>query len=203
MIHNFGDAVAYQRDTQKASAYAEIHEIVSTRLKNLKNALPDPTSPIVVMAHSLGAHIMSNYIWDQQASNANAAGLESLPTLAAMITFGCNIPLFSLSFAKATPIDVPGKGITKPALVAASRWLNFMDRDDVLGWPLRPLYEMSSARLSAAERRTVDKIEDYEINVGGLVTAWNPAAHSAYWEDNDFTRPVANCLQTLLQAVDA
>jgi len=203
VIHNFGDAVAYQRDTQKASAYAEIHEIVSIGVKNLKSALPDPTSPIVVMAHSLGAHIMSNYIWDQQASNANAAGLESLPTLAAMITFGCNIPLFSLSFAKATPIDVPGKGITKPALVAASRWLNFMDRDDVLGWPLRPLYEMSSARLSAAERRTVDKIEDYEINVGGLVTAWNPAAHSAYWEDNDFTRPVANCLQTLLQAVDA
>jgi hypothetical protein len=27
--------------------------------------------------------------------------------------------------------------------------------------------------------------EDNEINVGGLVTSWNPAAHSAYWEDND------------------
>jgi len=62
---------------------------------------------------------------------------------------------------------------------------------------------MSSARLTVSERKTIDRIEDYEINVGGLVTAWNPAAHSAYWEDNDFTKPVANYLQTLLQALDA
>lgn len=203
VIHNFGDALAYHRDTSKESAYVEIHQIVSTGITNLKGALPNPNSPIVVIAHSLGAHIMSNYIWDQQASNDNAGDLERLPTLAAMITFGCNIPLFSLSFAKATPIDVPGEGITKPELVAASRWLNFLDRDDVLGWPLRPLYEMSSADFTAAERKTIDRIEDYEINVGGLLTSWNPAAHDAYWDDDDFTGPVANYLKKLVQSLDA
>jgi hypothetical protein len=203
VIHNFGDALAYHRDAQKDSAYAEIHEIVSTGIKTLKQALAQPENPIVVVAHSLGAHIMSNYIWDHQASNADASKLEPLESLAAMITFGCNIPLFSLSFSKATPIDVPGKGITKPAMVAASKWMNFVDRDDVLGWPLRPLYDMSSATFTAKERKTIDRIEDYEINVGGLLTSWNPAAHSDYWDDNDFTRPVANYLQKLLQALDA
>jgi hypothetical protein len=202
VIHNFGDALAYHRDTLKDNAYDNIHTIVSARVKNLKDALPDPGNPIVVVAHSLGSHIMSNYIWDHQASNERAAGLEPIPTLAAMITFGCNIPLFALSFAQATPIDVPGQDVKKPALVAASRWLNFVDRDDVLGWPLKPLYEMSDANLTEAQKRTVQGIEDFEINVGGLVTSWNPAAHSAYWEDNDFTKPVAAYLQTLFKALD-
>ncbi len=204
VLHNFGDALAYHRDAQAESAYKDIHEIVSLRLQLLQRSLPSATSPIIVIAHSLGAHIMSNYIWDfQSATPKKPFTLEPIPNLAAMISFGCNIPLFSLSFAKATPIDLPGKGITKAELIEASRWLNFVDRDDVLGWPLRPLYEESSAKMTKSEQLTVSKIEDREINVGGLITAWNPAAHGAYWEDNDFTSPVANYLLTMLTALDA
>lgn len=203
VVHNFGDALAYHRDHGKDSAYVRIHEIVSQKIAALKAALADPAAPVVVMAHSLGAHIMSNYLWDQQAKNAEATGFEDLPTLAAMITFGCNIPLFSLAFDKATPIDVPGKGIKKAELIAAARWLNFVDRDDVLGWPLRPIYEHSGATLNAAEKRTIDRLEDYEINVGGFATAWNPVAHGAYWTDDDFTAPVTDYLLKLAQAADA
>jgi hypothetical protein len=203
VIHNFGDAVAYHQDFKDNSTYLQIHQIVSAEIRSLKNALPRPENPIVVLAHSLGAHIMSNYIWDHQDGNAIAKKFEPLESLLAIITFGCNIPLFSLSFPKATPIDVPGDSITKPSLIAASRWLNFVDSDDVLGWPLRPLYEMSGAKLTAKEKKTVDRIEDYEINAGGLLTSWNPAAHAAYWDDNDFTKPVANYLRTLLQALDS
>jgi hypothetical protein len=65
------------------------------------------------------------------------------------------------------------------------------------------LYSLSSAKLTVAEQRTVDKIEDYEINVGGLLTSWNPASHSAYWEDDDFTVPVTSFLRSLLKALDS
>ena len=55
--------------------------------------------------------------------------LHGCQNLVALVTFGCNIPLFSLDFDVATPIDLPGPGITKQALIDASRWLNFLDRD--------------------------------------------------------------------------
>jgi hypothetical protein len=208
VFHNFGDAVAYHRerdDGEPTSVYHDIHKIVDDSVRKLKGRLPSPGCPIVVMAHSLGAHIMSNYIWDHQpdARGKVHGDYEPLPALAAMITFGCNIPLFSLSFDTATPIDLPGEGITKRELVNASRWLNFLDVDDVLGWPLRPLYEKDRAQLKRRQQETVDRIEDYAINVGAILQSWNPAAHGEYWEDNDFTVPAAAYLSKLREALDA
>jgi hypothetical protein len=203
MVHNFGDAIAYHRDQSKSS-YDDIHTVISLGVGDLQAELNDPDAPIVVMAHSLGGHMMSNYIWDRQHGNSAIADTcQPIPTLAAMITFGCNIPLFSLSYPVARPITLPGKGVTGPGARAAARWLNFFDRDDVLGWPLRPLYEKNLAELDAEQAGTVALIEDREINVGSPATSWNPSAHATYWTDGDFTTPVADYLGTLLDAVDS
>ena len=203
MVHNFGDAIAYHRDQSKSS-YDDIHTVISRGVGDLKTELNDPDAPIVVLAHSLGGHMMSNYIWDRQHwTSVMADTCQPIPTLAAMITFGCNIPLFSLSYPLARPITLPGPGITGPTARAAARWLNFFDRDDVLGWPLRPLYEKNLAELDAEQAGTVGLIEDRAINVGSAATSWNPSAHAAYWEDADFTSPVADYLGTLLDAVDS
>lgn len=202
VVHNFGDAVAYHRDAQRESAYQAVHRAISKQLVSLKEALVTPDTPIVVIAHSLGAHMMSNYIWDTQLpSPGRSHGLEPIEALASMVTFGCNIPLFSLAFEAAVPIDIPGRAVTDPALVNAARWLNFTDRDDVLGWPLRRLYAKSPASLTPGQLRTIEKIRDYEINVGGLSTSWNPIAHGRYWTDDDFTEPVAHHLGDLLEVL--
>lgn len=201
VVHNFGDALAYHRDPRPASAYHRIHQVVSAGVSALKASLADPDDPVVVIAHSLGGFIMSNYIWDRQRGDADDE-FEPIPNLTSMITFGCNIPLFSLSFGDPTPIDVPGRGVTDRRLIEEARWLNFLDCDDVLGWPIKPLYEQSPADLTNEQRRTVDKIVDEEINVGGISTAWNPAAHGRYWQDRDFVGPVAHHLLTLLRAMD-
>jgi hypothetical protein len=205
VVHNLGDAVAYQREPERA-AYTRINHIVSTKIGELKQQLDDPTAPIVVLAHSLGGHIMSSYIWDRQHPNARGGGpaaLEPLPTLVGMVTFGCNIPLLALALNAAVPIDVPGPGVTKPALVTASRWLNFLDADDVLGWPLRPLYGQAAAKFTPAQQVTFSKLEDYEINAGNILESWNPASHDGYWTDRDFVTPAAAFLATLLDALDA
>ena len=203
VVHNFGDAIAYHRD-QAASAYDDVHARISSRVCDLKRALRDAAAPIVVMAHSLGAHMMSNYIWDRQhRTAATADSLEPIPTLAAMITFGCNIPLFSLSYPIAKPITLPGANVTNARVAASARWLNFLDHDDALGWPLVPLYTKNMAQLDDAQRHTVALIEDRAINVGSAATSWNPASHSAYWTDDDFTGPVAEYFGTLLDALDA
>ena len=120
-----------------------------------------------------------------------------------MITFGCNLPLFALAYRDAKPIDLPGVAISDPALVAAVRWLNFLDRDDVLGWPLRPLYEKDAADFTPGQRRTLDHLEDHELSVGGMFTGWNPASHDYYWEDHGFVQRVAEYLRSILTLIDA
>jgi hypothetical protein len=205
VLHNFGDATAYQRDEDVESAGQLIHQRVSNAVEDLQTALGDPAAPVVVLAHSLGGHIMSNYIWDRQHHAQPSAVLPKwpIPTLAGLITFGCNIPLFALAFRDAKPINLPGASITKPEVRDVVRWLNFLDQDDVLGWPLRPLYTKDADGLNDAQRITISKLEDYEINVGGLLTGWNPASHDGYWEDDDFVEPVAEYFAQLLSAIDS
>lgn len=68
------------------------------------------------------------------------------------------------------------------------KWLNYFDPDDVLGYPLKPL--------SLEYRKAVS--QDIEINVGSVFSSWNPASHSDYSTDDDFTIPVAQYLSRLL-----
>ena len=204
ILHNFGDATAYQRDHHIESAGQLIHQRISNAIEMLSERLGDPSAPIVVMAHSLGGHIMSNYIWDRQHPARHTPPGEPLmpvPTLAGMITFGCNLPLFALAYRDAKPIDLPGVAISDPALVAAVRWLNFLDRDDVLGWPLRPVYEKDAADFTPGQRRTLDHLEDHELSVGGMLTGWNPASHDYYWEDPVFVQRVAEYLHSILTLI--
>jgi hypothetical protein len=72
-------------------------------------------------------------------------------------------------------------------------WLNFFDADDVLG----SLLKLLSPSYDQAVRA------DLEIDVGNLLTAWNPIAHTAYWTDNDFATPVAQLLRDLVVAQQA
>ena len=115
-----------------------------------------------------------------------------------MVTFGCNIPILSLSYPIAKPIYLPGSNVAKK-LRKVSKWLNFLDRDDVLGWPLRPLYEQHGSTLDSDQMKTVRRIEDHEINVGNLASSWNPLAHAYYWTDDDFISPVAAYLRRIVK----
>jgi hypothetical protein len=203
VLHNLGDATAYQRDAHIESAGQLIHQRVSSEIEALVETLGDPLAPIVVIAHSLGAHIMSNYIWDRQ-QNTQPPGqpLAGLPGLAGMITFGCNIPLFALAFRSARPINLPGEAVSSFAVARAVRWLNFLDQDDVLGWPIRGLYEKDLADLTPAQKQTVERIEDYEIKVGGLFTGGTPLSHDGYWKDRGLATQVADYLKNLLAALE-
>ena len=188
----FGDATAYQKVlSEKNTTYEVIHARVRAKIKELYDELNKQDCPLVVMAHSLGGHIMSNYIWDVQVLNdadGDLSEFERMKYLAGIVTFGCNIPLFTFAYEKIVPIKFPGSGLCDN-LKSKSRWLNFYDPDDVLGYPLKAI----PAYANLVER-------DIAINVGGLLTSWNPACHNDYWADNDFTKPVAEFLGTFLKA---
>ena len=190
VLSALGDASAYRKLPGAANTtYQQIHARVAQGLDDLyATGLGSTAKPLLVLAHSLGGHIMSNYVWDMQQGTAAAPNpFERMETLAGMVTFGCNIPLFTFAYDPVVPIDFPGPALT-PAVAAKAKWLNFFDPDDVLGYPLKPI--------NAAYDNTVD--QDIAINVGSILTSWNPLSHTGYWTDNDLTRPVAAFIASFL-----
>jgi len=193
-INFFGDAIAYQREPgQPPDMYHQVHQRMHDHLVHLRTALGQQDTPLVIIAHSLGSVIMSNYIWDEQTGQGlGTTPFARMETLAGLVTFGSPIPLFTLGLNDIVSIAFPPLGLPAP-LHGHAQWLNFFDADDVLGYPLKPLSPSYAQTVSA----------DLEINVGNLFTAWNPISHLEYWTDNDFTKPVAQLVHDLVVAQQA
>jgi hypothetical protein len=192
-INGFGNSLAYQAVQERRSGvYGRIHGVVHDALRKLRGRLGNDDKPLVVIAHSLGTVIMSDYIWDRQqgrdTERYGGTAFERMETLAGLVTLGSNIPLFSLAHDPVTCIQFPPPALPQH-LKKRAKWLNFYDSDDVLAWPLKPL------SLQYAE--TVN--EDIEVNVSNILTAWNPAHHTAYWTDDDVIKPTAYLIVSLLE----
>ncbi len=183
-LNAFGDAAAYRYvPAEYDCTYYQIHDVVHAGLTALKNQLGDG-KPLIVLAHSLGSVIITDHIWDRQlgrdTQRYGQSPFERMESLAGLVTFGCNIPLFVLAYDPIECIEFPPAALPD-ALKTKAKWLNFFDSDDILGWPLKAL----------SPKHAVAVTEDREINVGGLFTAWNPLSHGDYWTDDSFTDPVA------------
>ncbi len=194
VINVLADAVAYQRDQEEPQdMYRLIHAKIRGSLGNLRTKLGGEDKPLIVIAHSLGSVIASNFIWDEQhmeekgRTSLGAHPFERMETLASLVTFGSNIPLFTLALPDGpTPIKFPPNGL-HDNLKANAKWLNFYDPDDVLGYPLKPIYGEVVA-------------EDIAINAGSWLTSWNPISHIEYWTDDDFTNRVAKLIRDVVDA---
>lgn len=185
-----GDASGYRQVEQAYnSAYEQVHQHLWQGLNALR-AKVDPDTPLVVLCHSLSGHIFSNFVWDQQRLNSLSAvpddAFLALETLAGLVTFGCNIPLFSFAYDPVVPIRFPGHCLTDD-LHQKARWLNVYAPADVLGYPLRPLQNYA---------RVVH--EDRSLAVGPWYKRHTPLSHFAYWSDARFHDYVARLLRQLL-----
>ena len=65
------------------------------------------------------------------------------------------------------------------------RWINYYDKDDILGWPLEPL--------NSSYRQLV---EDVELRTRGVL-GWTPMSHTKYWKSGSFLKPVARLINEL------
>jgi hypothetical protein len=186
------DAVAYRRPNPgQYDHYQAVHQRVHERLSDLSKRAGAGT-PLVVAAHSLGSVIFSDHVWDEQRRRGPGRdALTRCQTLAGIITFGSNIPLFTLGLPEITPIAFPPPGdALSEAVRAAARWMNYYDPDDVLGYPLREISPSYAATVT----------EDVAINVGNLLESWNPTSHTAYWDDETFIDRVAAQLAAVARA---
>ena len=191
MMYAFSDAASLEHHSDDPnSAYVLAQERIRDTLLAVLESGIAPATPVALLPHSLGGQVLSNYIWDSQKDQgiwkhkplqrpADEIAFLKLATLRLIVTAGCNIPFFVAGLNVILPIAKP---------CAEFRWLNFLDKDDVLGWPLRPLSPEYGAIVEA----------DITINSGGLLTSWNPMSHTTYWTDSEFIEPAASILRSLL-----
>lgn len=197
MIDLGGDALAYQLNRQESpndapGAYERIHMAFAGTLRALVRDT-DAEAPLCVVAHSLGTVIASNYLWDLQVDGVpppvramqTGSALESGKTLTSLYTMGSPIAIWSLRFPDfGTPIAFAPADLIPPYGDVPTEWVNLFDKDDVIAYPLKGLNERYAAAVT----------EDVAVNVGNVITMWNPASHTAYWRDDDVVERVAEGL---------
>jgi hypothetical protein len=232
LIQGLGDAAAYQKTRQREnSIYYQVHDEINKTLGRY-DARIHKNTPLVFIGHSLGSHIISSYVWDlnrlKQKSEdeieseddqvrrlyeemKHATDFRRLDTLAGLVTFGSNIPLFTFTFGAAriypltrAPSDRAG-GTLKPAfpgdkLPAAlqqnAQWLNFYSKRDVLGYPLKPLNEYFGA-----EPRIEDICVRSESRISRILPYWsNISAHTGYWTNATVLSRTAALIRNIVEA---
>ena len=204
MLFYFSDAAAYQHNSsQIGSIYFHVHGRVYSAMSALHEAFDYQDKPVVIIGHSLGCFIMSNYIWDAQQAgkpDGKPTGIwqteipnpfQQMRSLRYFFSTGCNIPLFVSGLPYIAAIERPNEQF---------RWLNYYDKDDVLGWPLKPLSQDGPHPYD-------DVVEaDIEINVGASYKPWisaTPLSHMEYWSSAGFIEPAASMLTALHAEVKA
>ena len=188
-LFGFSDAATleYSAHSDKLK-YLEVQKEIQNKLDSvLTDFEGDISKPVVIIAHSLGCQVISNYIWDAKnnknifenpdTTDQNKIKFRKLTSLENLVTTGCNIPLFISGLDKRECFSKPNDNFV---------WDNYYDPDDVLGWPLRQLDD------------SYNIVNDHHINAGGIFTSWNPASHNEYWSDSDVTTPLADILKSKL-----
>ncbi len=201
MVDFVADAMAYQPTAHDRKAYDDIHAEFAAALSRLSESA-GPTAPLCIIAHSLGTVIASNFIYDlqhpQKISDKVQAYMADTPldrgeTLTLLYTMGSPLALWSLRFREfGQPIAVPAPLLGQHHPGLRGEWVNFYDRDDVVAFPLKEL------NAAYAEAVTADR----EVNVGGLLTSWNPMAHLEYWTDRHIIEPISDGIMAVWEAVN-
>jgi hypothetical protein len=195
VIFNLSDAASYFPSRDRDSIYGRVHKAVTETVK-LAESMVEPDAPVVILAHSLGGHIISNYLYDLMKRKRRGPGrpyasaFRNLDTFRTLFTFGCNIPIFLLSTGEPVPISYPGVGGEPDR---RNWWINFYDKDDVLGYPLRLIGENFQKFYESGQ------LDDRAINSGSAPASMTPWSHNRYWTDDDVCAAIASELQRLTE----
>lgn len=207
-INVLGDTIAYQVTSERdRRLYDLIHARVAQGLRNLAQKA-GPTAPLCTIAHSLGTVIASNYFYDLQEFSRSRGTkvlmpesvriqMENTPlergeTLTLFYSLGSPLALWSLHQKFDRPIQVPAKQLKTYHPDLVGEWVNFYDPNDIISYPLKSL--------SPEYEQVVTT--DWPVNVGNLLTSWNPLSHVAYWTDRFITDAIAQALASTWKVVN-
>lgn len=200
VLSNLSDAATMDfRRWQKYSLYRKAQRRIWTALRKIYQKHEGQNIPVVILAYSLGCHVISNYIWDSQQKEPSSGvwkyedlrklekkekSFLKLKSMSKLITIGCNIPVFVAGYKSIRSFKKLNKNF---------QWINLYDKDDVLGWPLKPLSQSYK-----------DLVEDVDINANEKITdlllkSNTPLSHESYFGDKYVVKTVANALSEFIQ----
>ena len=193
VMTRLSDAASYRLPSNAHDVvYSEIHERVRSVLDELRDDVGED-APLVLVAHSLGAHILSNYIYAATEKPPYINGFAGFETLSSFITFGTNIPVFLMSIAEDDLCPIAPKVAKDWQDGDPPWWLNHYDLHDPLAYPLEMLggkYTQMVADGAMAERtvRSGPQIPVYRLY----------RSHSAYWRNRTIVQTIADRVQTCI-----
>lgn len=185
-----GDVIAYQSPSQVSApppwTYRTVHWRIDRRLRALRATLertetagPGAPVPLVVVAHSLGSVIFSDFVYDVQADQtAGAFARRYGLAIRALYTVGSPLALYAIRY--------PKLGFDRPIALDGGTWVNALYTSDVIAYPLRP------ASPSYAEA----VVEDWTLPARWWppLVYLTPFSHLAYWNDGRLIQRVADTL---------
>jgi len=200
LMHFGADAVAYQPSASHREVYDNIHQIVTNVLSDLAKKA-GPQAPLCIIGHSIGTVITHNYFYDLGYTDAAKNPIINTPlekgkTLTFLYTMGSPLAFWSLRYNNYKPIIFPGTEVNNLYPGLNPEWVNFYDKDDILGYPIRSL---SSGHKKLAEQ---GYLEDIQVDSGNILTSWTPLSHLQYWTDNDVIQPIAKSLAKAWQTIN-
>jgi hypothetical protein len=174
------------------SVYFIIQERISEALLDIKNNTPYD-SPLILIGHSLGCVMLLNYIHDSQKTAEEKKKIDwdfkaETKNLAGLVMCGSPFALWTLrkeGFGKA--IRFPGDHI-KGDLKEVSRWLNFYDKDDVLGFPVKNIND---------SYKNIEQLSDIQVEVDDPVLGWSPMSHEDYFQTIKVIKKISELLTTV------
>ena len=70
LLFGFSDATGLERNAaDDGSPYQQAQEKILETLETSASELGNNKKPVIFIAHSLGCHLISNYLWDAQSAN--------------------------------------------------------------------------------------------------------------------------------------
>lgn len=199
VLYNLSDAASVDyRRWEKNSLYHQTQKRIWDTLKKIYKRYDEQKIPVVILAYSLGCHVLSNYIWDSQQKDPssgvwkyeNIKALDKkeksflkLKSMSKLITIGCNIPVFVAGYKDIKPFKTLNKNF---------QWINLYDKDDILGWPLKPLGKEYRELVQDVAINANENLEDL------VFKSWNPRSHESYFGDRQVISTVANALSEFI-----
>jgi hypothetical protein len=197
IISNIGDLINYGgKPGFPYYGYEETHKLVHKTILKLKNQLNEQ-APLLIIAASMGTEIINDYIRDRQTAASEGkddplgkSAFERLETLTGLFTLGNNLPIFAASqhIDEIHPIDFPPPKLS-PELQKIAVWENYYDKNDAMGYPIKPLNRYFREHAS---------LMDIQINTGGPLLSWNFFSHFGYWRSRKLVRRLAAHIGKLL-----
>lgn len=204
VVHYLADTIAYQKMYEEKKAelkndrtvYFIVQDRISEALKEIRENTVDG-APLVLLGHSLGTVMLLNYIYDSQKSTEKKKVIywgdkTNTDNLTGLIMCGSPFALWTLrkeGFGNA--INFPGKDIKKN-LRSAAKWINFYDKDDVLGFPVKNIN---------SSYKKLKNLSDIPVEVDDPILGWTPLSHDDYFRTIKIIKYISGFLKDIKAAL--